>query len=248
MTEFTDFLRMSGLIVRSPAIYRIVNLGDDKFYIGSTVNVVARARVHWKQLRDGTHHCIALRRAVEKYGLERFRMEVLEWHESADSVLQREEVLLKKHYGQPDCYNSTAAAIRLFDDPEIKRRSAAARRNSATWRAKANEQMERLQAPEMRAKCIAACLQSDAFMANSRKQGANLCRPEIKARAVAASVAARAKPVVCVSSDGSERVFASSCEAARVVNGSRAQSAINAACTHGRPSLGYRWRWANAVR
>lgn len=63
MTEFTDFLRMTGLIVRSPAIYRIVNLENGKFYIGSTINVVGRARRHWHQLRAGTHHCIGLHAA-----------------------------------------------------------------------------------------------------------------------------------------------------------------------------------------
>lgn len=249
--DFVDFvgqLSRRELTAFGPVIYRIVNLRSGSYYIGSSVDLGARAQRHFRQLKAGVHHCVALQRAADKHGLSSLRLEVVEQGMDATSVLKREEEILAISYGTRGCYNSTSAALRILNDPDVRKRSADARRNSAKWLAKAGEQMQKLQTPEMRAKCIAACLQSEAFADNSRKQGVNLCRPEIKARAVAASVAARAKPVVCISRDGTERVFASSCEAARAVNNGKSQSSINAACTHGRPSLGYRWRWADGVR
>jgi group I intron endonuclease len=247
--HFAVFARDHGLMLEQPVVYAIRNAENGKLYIGSSVNGAARARKHLSDLRKGIHHCVALQRAFKKYGEPAFRVEILEQCKSQEDALKAEERWLAESYGKPHCYNSTRAAISLLLDPEVRARTAAARRASAVFMAHVMATWPKMHTPEARRKRRESCKASEAFAANSALQGKNLCRPEIKAKAVAASVARRSKPVVCISSDGSERTFPSACEAARQINGGRAQSCINAAC-HGRAktALGYRWRWADAFR
>lgn len=53
-------------------IYIIQNKINNKFYLGSTVNFINRRRTHLRELKSNKHHCIALQRAVNKYGLINF--------------------------------------------------------------------------------------------------------------------------------------------------------------------------------
>ena len=92
-------------------IYKIVNLVNDKFYVGSTVNKKVRFREHRKQLRGNRHHCKHLQAAWNKYGEEKFDFRVVEEVSDALSLQDAEDRWLKEHFGRPHCYNSGAAAI-----------------------------------------------------------------------------------------------------------------------------------------
>lgn len=58
-------------------VYTITNIINDKKYIGSTYNPDQRWKTHQYELRCGTHHNIYLQRAVNKYGLDNFRFDIL---------------------------------------------------------------------------------------------------------------------------------------------------------------------------
>jgi group I intron endonuclease len=58
-------------------IYRIVNLKNGKFYIGSTNNLYRRKKDHFTLLKKGKNHCKILQRAYDKYGELNFVFEVL---------------------------------------------------------------------------------------------------------------------------------------------------------------------------
>lgn len=58
-------------------VYRIRNLTNNKFYIGSTNNLYRRFIQHKTLLEKGVHHSIYLQRAFDKYGTSQFIMEVL---------------------------------------------------------------------------------------------------------------------------------------------------------------------------
>lgn len=60
-------------------IYKITNLNNGKFYIGSAVRINRRWNVHRSQLRSGKHHSIALQRAWNKYGEDAFEFSVVEY-------------------------------------------------------------------------------------------------------------------------------------------------------------------------
>jgi len=92
-------------------IYKIVNLVNDKFYVGSTTNKKVRFREHRKQLRGNRHHCKHLQAAWNKYGEEKFDFRVVEEVPTETALHEVEDRWLKEHFGKPYCYNSGAAAV-----------------------------------------------------------------------------------------------------------------------------------------
>lgn len=58
-------------------VYRIRNLANNKFYIGSTNDLYKRFIQHKIQLEREEHHSIYLQRAFNKYGTSQFIMEIL---------------------------------------------------------------------------------------------------------------------------------------------------------------------------
>lgn len=72
-------------------IYKIVNLKNDKFYIGSTCNFRQRKNRHFNQLRKNKHHSIYLQRAFNKHGEENFKFIELEL---CENTIEREQQIL----------------------------------------------------------------------------------------------------------------------------------------------------------
>lgn len=95
----------------SQVIYKIINLVNDKFYIGSTANKKVRFREHRKQLRGNRHHCKHLQASWNKYGEEKFDFRVVEVVPDEIPLWQAEDRWLKEYFGKPNCYNSGAAAV-----------------------------------------------------------------------------------------------------------------------------------------
>jgi group I intron endonuclease len=81
-------------------IYKITNKLDNKFYIGSTTNLIKRYYTHINHIRTSKNSCVKLIRAVNKYGEENFKFEII--HEcSIEEVLKVEQKCidnLKPHY------------------------------------------------------------------------------------------------------------------------------------------------------
>lgn len=79
-------------------IYKTTNLLNNKFYIGmhSTSNLKDG------YLGSGTH----LRRSIRKYGIDNFKLEILEWCNTRDELIEREkENITENHINDPNCYN-----------------------------------------------------------------------------------------------------------------------------------------------
>ncbi len=62
-------------------IYEIINLANNKFYIGSAVDMFHRWQTHEWRLNQGTHGNKHLQAAFDKYGYENFKFKVLEYCE-----------------------------------------------------------------------------------------------------------------------------------------------------------------------
>ena len=86
-------------------IYKIVNLVNDKFYVGSTNNQRERFRTHRNKLRRGVHHCAHLQASWNKYGEEKFAFRVVAYIPDGESLQEAEDHWLMEHVGKPDCYN-----------------------------------------------------------------------------------------------------------------------------------------------
>lgn len=63
-------------------IYTIENTIDCKLYVGYTKDFHKRRRCHWSELERGVHANDHLQRAVNLYGIDKFKFEILEeWSE-----------------------------------------------------------------------------------------------------------------------------------------------------------------------
>lgn len=98
-----------------PGIYKITNTTNNKFYIGSSINITKRWWAHRKNLRLQTHCNSHLQSAWNKYGEEVFLFEVVEemTKKTMEEVLSKEQEWLDRSYdGGVDCYNMAKIADR----------------------------------------------------------------------------------------------------------------------------------------
>ena len=86
-------------------IYKIRNVVNNKFYVGSTVNTEIRFKAHRRHLRKGKHQSPHMQAAWNKYGEDCFKFEVIEHVENPEDLLKAEQVWLNEHAGKPYCYN-----------------------------------------------------------------------------------------------------------------------------------------------
>ena len=86
-------------------IYKIINVVNNKFYVGSAENFTRRKRVHWWMLRRGTHGNKHLQAAWGKYGEQAFTFAIVEELPEGVDVLAAENIWLKEHVDKEYCYN-----------------------------------------------------------------------------------------------------------------------------------------------
>lgn len=99
--------------MKNPVIYKIINLINNKFYVGSTNNHYERFRVHRNRLRGNKHHSKHLQAAWNKYGEESFVFHVIEEIVDASLLRAAEDVWLSEWVGKEQCYNTS----RYSDSP-----------------------------------------------------------------------------------------------------------------------------------
>lgn len=85
-------------------IYRITNMMNDKYYIGSSQSFERRVWQHKNDLKRGVHKNPKLQAAWTKYGEDAFVFEILETVPD-DQQLQVEDTYLVQHLDNPLCYN-----------------------------------------------------------------------------------------------------------------------------------------------
>jgi predicted GIY-YIG superfamily endonuclease len=76
-------------------VYKITNLVNGKFYIGSSKNIKARWYQHKSQLNDNQHRNIHLQNAWNLYGSQNFQFEIIEKCE-LEKQFEREQYYLDK--------------------------------------------------------------------------------------------------------------------------------------------------------
>lgn len=92
-------------------IYRITNMENNHYYIGSAESFARREWSHKYELRKGTHKNPRLQAAWNKYGEEMFVFEVLELVPEGFTAFEVENKYLAECVGKPDCYNINTDAI-----------------------------------------------------------------------------------------------------------------------------------------
>jgi len=92
-------------------IYKIINIVNNKFYVGSAVDLKRRKRRHFSELRTGKHNNRYLQAAWVKYGEQAFVFVVVEELSEDADLLAAENVWLKEHVGKDYCYNIGVDAV-----------------------------------------------------------------------------------------------------------------------------------------
>ena len=110
--------------MKQPVLYKITNVVNGKFYVGSTGNVRERFRQHRNKLRRGVHHCAHLQAAWNKYGEDCFKFSIIEHIASMEALVEAENKWLIDHVGKENCYNAGTRA-----DAPMRGRSGAAHPN-----------------------------------------------------------------------------------------------------------------------
>lgn len=82
-------------------IYKITNVVNGKFYIGSSNNLKKRKREHFWSLDKGNHVNAHLQRAYDKYGKDSFEFDVLEFLNNDENLLEIEQFYIDT----TDCCN-----------------------------------------------------------------------------------------------------------------------------------------------
>ena len=75
----------------SSGIYMLYNIVDNKYYIGSAVNLRERWLGHKSFLNCNNHHSQHLQNAWNKYGEQSFKFQVLEYVADKNELLKREQ-------------------------------------------------------------------------------------------------------------------------------------------------------------
>lgn len=86
-------------------IYRITNMANNHYYIGSAESFARREWQHKYALRRNEHKNPRLQAAWNKYGADMFVFEVIEIVAEGRTAFDIENTYLMKCVGQPDCYN-----------------------------------------------------------------------------------------------------------------------------------------------
>ncbi len=86
-------------------IYRITNMVNGHYYIGSAESFERRKWQHTYDLKRGAHKNPRLQAAWNKHGADMFVFEVLEEVPADRTAFDIENTYLIRCVGQPDCYN-----------------------------------------------------------------------------------------------------------------------------------------------
>lgn len=100
---------MSLMIESCSGIYRIKNLLNNKFYIGSAKNLKLRWFDHRKLLRKNAHFNFHLQRAWNLHGESSFEFECIEFCEF-EKLIEIEQLYLNKYYHLNVLYNLNPTA------------------------------------------------------------------------------------------------------------------------------------------
>jgi group I intron endonuclease len=187
-------------------IYKIRNVINQHYYVGSTVDSRKRFWEHRKDLRLGRHVCIRLQRAWNKYGEDCFKFEVVEQLESRELLLPAEQKWLDEHYGAEYCYNTSASADTPMRDatPEMRAHLAA---KTKAW-------LERDGHPRSGYKCTPEEIAYSAERRKGKAAGPDHYRygqtvsPEVRAKISAAQKGVPKAPGRKVSPEGMAKIRA----------------------------------------
>lgn len=96
---------VKGYVMIKNAIYRILNTVDGKCYVGQASHYEQRIAQHFAALRKGKHKNYLLQAAYDQYGVEAFRVTIIEDGIPDYSLCDRERHWIWHFRAQSEGYN-----------------------------------------------------------------------------------------------------------------------------------------------
>lgn len=102
-------------------LYKITNLTNDRYYIGSTKNEDKRFKNHMGVYENAKSQNNELHKEIEELGVENFKIEILYSGSDNVEVSRMESKLIRQNKGDEKMYNKTlgAAGRRVFYESDI---------------------------------------------------------------------------------------------------------------------------------
>lgn len=121
---------MSNTLKDKMGIYQIVNLIDGKKYVGSSKNLYNRKAKHFYNLKNNKHGNCHLQNAFNKYGEDNFSFEVIEFVNTEDELLPREQYYIELYQvcDKDKGYNLIVDAVRHAHSDETKQKMSLAKK------------------------------------------------------------------------------------------------------------------------
>jgi group I intron endonuclease len=146
-------------IPSTPGIYKIVNLTNQHFYVGSATRLNHRKHNHFRDLKAGKHKNAHLQRAYDLYGADAFLFIVIEHVDHIENLLEREQHYIDTLNPEYNISRTAGSNLGVPVKPETKEKM----RITRLTHPRMTEQMEKLNAdrrgkklsPEHRAKITA---------------------------------------------------------------------------------------------
>ncbi len=166
--------------MKTSGIYLIECAGNGGIYVGASVNIESRKRVHFHHLRAGAHANAFMQSAFDKYGESSFRHSI--------AIACKREELMREEYALMDkLILSDALVFNIItsdDDLKIKAMAVSSWSDEGV-RLRGAAIKEAWSKPEVRAKIIAAMSRSAGTQRNvervSRQMRERWANPEFKA-------------------------------------------------------------------
>jgi group I intron endonuclease len=109
-------------------IYKIINKIDGKYYVGRSVNMDGRIKLHFKLLSRGTHFNYKLQNAYTQFGQDNFRWEIVEQC-SSERLCESEQRYLDECKSNPNLnYNISYLSDTIGLNDEVYRKISVANR------------------------------------------------------------------------------------------------------------------------
>lgn len=111
-------------------IYQIRNIVNDKVYIGSAIYLKGRKNIHLYHLRNNKHHSQYLQKSFNKYGEENFVFEVLEFVESKENLIEREQFYIDTLNPDYNICKTAGSRLGTTHSIEVKRHLSVIRKEN----------------------------------------------------------------------------------------------------------------------